>query len=55
MRSEKPADLLRLARALAASTEDMTLDEMAEFSKVGRPRSSDGATPSKICSARSTA
>src|SRR5580704_4312537 len=36
MRSEKPADLLRLARALAASAEGMTLDEMAEFSKVGR-------------------
>jgi predicted DNA-binding transcriptional regulator YafY len=36
MRSEKPADLLKLARALAASAEGMTLDEMAEFSKVGR-------------------
>jgi predicted DNA-binding transcriptional regulator YafY len=36
MRSETPADLLKLARALAASAEGMTLDEMAEFSKVGR-------------------
>src|ERR1700722_19378503 len=36
MRSEKPADLLKLARALAASAEGMTLDEMAKFSKVGR-------------------
>jgi predicted DNA-binding transcriptional regulator YafY len=36
MRSEKPADLLKLARALAASAEGMTLDEMAAFSKVGR-------------------
>src|ERR1700689_3733299 len=36
MRSEKPADLLKLAVALAASAEGMTLDEMAEFSKVGR-------------------
>jgi predicted DNA-binding transcriptional regulator YafY len=36
MRSEKPADLLKLARALAASAEGMTLDEMAEFSRVGR-------------------
>jgi len=36
MRSEKPADLLKLARELAASAEGMTLDEMAEFSKVGR-------------------
>jgi predicted DNA-binding transcriptional regulator YafY len=36
MRSEKPADLLKLARALAASAEGMTLDEMAEFSGVGR-------------------
>jgi predicted DNA-binding transcriptional regulator YafY len=36
MRSEKPADLLRLARQLAATAEGMTLDEMAEFSRVGR-------------------
>lgn len=36
MRSEKPADLLKLARALAASAEGMTLDEMAAFSRVGR-------------------
>lgn len=36
MRSEKPAKLLKLARALAASAEGMTLDEMAEFSGVGR-------------------
>jgi len=36
MRSEKPAELLKLARALAASAEGMTLDEMAEFSGVGR-------------------
>ena len=36
MRSEKPADLLKLTQALAASAEGMTLDEMAEFSKVGR-------------------
>ncbi len=36
MRSEKPADLLKLARQLAASAEGMTLDEMAEFSQVGR-------------------
>jgi predicted DNA-binding transcriptional regulator YafY len=36
MRSEKPADLLKLARALAASAEGMTLDEMADFSRVGR-------------------
>jgi predicted DNA-binding transcriptional regulator YafY len=36
MRSEKPADLLKLARALAASAEGMTLDEMAAFSGVGR-------------------
>jgi len=36
MRSEKPADLLKLARALAASAEGMTLDEMARFSNVGR-------------------
>lgn len=36
LRSEKPADLLKLARALAASAEGMTLDEMASFSGVGR-------------------
>jgi len=36
MRSEKPADLLKLARALAASAEGMTLDEMADFSGVRR-------------------
>jgi predicted DNA-binding transcriptional regulator YafY len=36
MRSEKPADLLKLAQALAASAEGMTLDEMAAFSGVGR-------------------
>jgi predicted DNA-binding transcriptional regulator YafY len=36
MRSEKPAELLKLARALAATAEGMTLDEMAEFSGVGR-------------------
>jgi predicted DNA-binding transcriptional regulator YafY len=36
MRSEKPADLLRLARQLAATAEGMTLDEMAVFSRVGR-------------------
>jgi hypothetical protein len=36
MRSEKPADLLKLARQLAATAEGMMLDEMAEFSRVGR-------------------
>lgn len=36
MRSEKPAELLKLARALAASATGVTLDEMAEFSGVGR-------------------
>ncbi|MBO0734601.1 MAG: WYL domain-containing protein [Methylocapsa sp.] len=36
MRSEKPAELLRLARALAASAEGMTLAEMAAFSRIGR-------------------
>jgi predicted DNA-binding transcriptional regulator YafY len=36
MRGEKPAELLKLARALTASAEGMTLDEMAEFSGVGR-------------------
>ena len=36
MRSEKPAELLRLARALAASAEGMTLAEMADFSRAGR-------------------
>jgi predicted DNA-binding transcriptional regulator YafY len=36
MRSEKPAELLRLALALSASAEGMTLEEMAAFSGVGR-------------------
>lgn len=36
MRSEKPAELLRLVQALTASAEGMTLDEMAEFSGIGR-------------------
>jgi predicted DNA-binding transcriptional regulator YafY len=36
MRGEKAGELLTLARALAASSEGMTLDEMADFSKVKR-------------------
>jgi predicted DNA-binding transcriptional regulator YafY len=36
MRGEKAGELLELARALAASAEGMTLDEMAAFSKVKR-------------------
>lgn len=36
MRGEKAGELLILARALAASAEGMTLDEMAELSKVKR-------------------
>ena len=44
MRSEKPAELLKLARALAASAEGMTLDEMAEFS---RRRAAHGRAPAR--------
>jgi hypothetical protein len=54
MRSEKPADLLKLARALAASAEGMTLDEMADSRRSGAARSSGDATRSKMYSARST-
>lgn len=36
MRSEKPAELLRLALALASNAEGMTIEEMTEFSRVGR-------------------
>jgi hypothetical protein len=36
MRHEKLIELLDLARKLAGSAEGMTLDEMAEFSKVSR-------------------
>lgn len=36
MRSEKPAELLRLALALASNAEGMTIDEMETFCGVGR-------------------